>query len=361
MKRTILFSLIFFLSATIFAQEKISVVFNEMTHDFGVIHEEDGKATTVFTFVNNSAMPITIKSVKASCGCTTPSYSREVIAPHGEGKITVAYNAQGRPGKFTKNVTVQLGTDIDTKTESLTITGEVTPKMRSITESFAYKAGDLLLREQIVNFGSVFKSAAMEKITEVYNNSDREMVVTFGEVPDYIKVTFDGEPKLAPKTKTAVRFSLNTEKMKLWGDISQNISIKINGKTTENYTIKAKINEDFSKLTAEQLKNAPIAVADKKNLNLLTIKLGEKRSSKIKLTNAGKTPLLIRSVRSDIDYLIVKPSKEAVASGKSIDLNIMVDASKIPDEFPFRKQVQVITNDPVNPVLTLVIEWQTKK
>lgn len=44
-------------------------------------------------------------SVNASCGCTTPSYTKEPIAPGKTGEITATYNALA-PGDFTKQVTV---------------------------------------------------------------------------------------------------------------------------------------------------------------------------------------------------------------------------------------------------------------
>ncbi|MDR2684643.1 MAG: DUF1573 domain-containing protein, partial [Prevotellaceae bacterium] len=146
MKRTLFLSLIFCFSLFVSAQDKISVVFNEKMHDFGTIREEDNKVTTVFSFINTSTKAITIKSVKASCGCTTPSYSREPVVPNGEGKVTVAYSASGRPGKFTKNITVQIGDDVDTRTETLTITGEVVERVKTVQESFVYTAGGLLRR-----------------------------------------------------------------------------------------------------------------------------------------------------------------------------------------------------------------------
>ncbi|MDR0829159.1 MAG: DUF1573 domain-containing protein [Prevotellaceae bacterium] len=358
--RTLFISLTLILSCSLFAQDKISVVFNERTHDFGTIREENGKAVTVFTFTNTSNQVVAIKSVKTSCGCTTPSYSREPIAPNGTGEIKVAYDATGRSGNFSKNITVQIGNDTETKTESLNITGEVTPRPKSVQETYPFKNGDLLMREHILNFGSIIKGETAERTAEVYNNSEKEISLVFGNIPDFLTVDFDNSPKIAPKTKATIKFLLNSDKSKSWGDISANIQIKINGKIADqNYSIKAKINEDFSKISNEDLKNAPIAVINPKNINLTTIKVGTKRTSKIQLTNNGKTPLLIRTIKIDTDYLTVKPAKNEVAAGKSIDLNITVDATKL-DAFQFRKQVKIITNDPVNSVITLMIEWQTE-
>ena len=127
MKKIALLTMLF-VAITAMAQEKKVVEFNERTHDFGTVKEEDGKISTVFTFKNQFASPITLKSVKASCGCTSPNWSKEPVAPNGTGEITVTYSAAGRPGAFTKSVTVVLTNGTEDFTEVIYIKGQVTPK-----------------------------------------------------------------------------------------------------------------------------------------------------------------------------------------------------------------------------------------
>ena len=359
MKKLLFFPFIC-LSLYVFSQERINIVFNEKQHDFGSVKEEDGAAITVFIFKNTSQQAIMIKNVHASCGCTTPTYSREPIAPNGEGKITVAYGTQGRPGMFNKTVTVQIGTDTDTRTETLSISGTVLPKGKTIEDSYPYKIGDLLFREKNMNFGSIIKGDISEKTFEVFNNSESEQILVFANIPAYISVSIDNAGKIASKQKALVKMIFDTEKTKNWGDISEKIHIKINGKHVGEYAFNAIIKEDFSKTTKEDLQQVPVAVLSTKNLNLTTVKIGTKRTSKIELTNNGKTPLIIRDIKADADYLNIKATKNEVAAGKSITLNISVDATKL-DVFNFRRQVQLITNDPINPVITLTIEWQTER
>lgn len=82
-----------------------NMVFNEDTHDFGTI-PEGPQAEFEFKFKNTGTEPIVISGVHASCGCTTPSYSKEPVKPGETGTIKAVYNTQGRPTPFNKSITV---------------------------------------------------------------------------------------------------------------------------------------------------------------------------------------------------------------------------------------------------------------
>lgn len=94
--------------------------FKYPVHDFGTI-QEGPAAEYEFEFVNNGKEPIVISNVGASCGCTTPSYSKEPVLPGKKGKVKASYNTQGRVAPFTKtiNITSNAGVKV------LTIKGEV--------------------------------------------------------------------------------------------------------------------------------------------------------------------------------------------------------------------------------------------
>jgi hypothetical protein len=81
-----------------------NVKFKETTHDFGKI-PQGIPVTYTFKFVNNNPSAVTVTEANASCGCTTPNWSKEPIASGGTGMITVSYNASS-VGFFNKSVTV---------------------------------------------------------------------------------------------------------------------------------------------------------------------------------------------------------------------------------------------------------------
>ena len=75
-----------------------------------------------FEFVNKGKEPLILTSVRASCGCTTPSWTREPIAPGAKGIIKVKYDTK-RIGLINKSVTIT--SNGETSTKIIRIKGEV--------------------------------------------------------------------------------------------------------------------------------------------------------------------------------------------------------------------------------------------
>jgi hypothetical protein len=91
------------------------------TFDFGKI-KKDKPVTHEFTFTNSGKDALVVASVQASCGCTVAQYSKDPIAPGGDGFVKATYNA-AKTGVFTKTITVNANTAEGVVI--LTIKGEV--------------------------------------------------------------------------------------------------------------------------------------------------------------------------------------------------------------------------------------------
>ena len=82
-----------------------NMAFKTEVHDFGTIAEGPA-AEYEFTFTNTGKEPIIIQHVQASCGCTTPSYSKDPVLPGKAGTVKASYNTVGRPNAFTRTITI---------------------------------------------------------------------------------------------------------------------------------------------------------------------------------------------------------------------------------------------------------------
>ncbi len=96
---------------------------DETSYDFGLIEEDEGKVSVTFTIKNAGDAPLVVTRVIASCGCTKPEWTREPIAPGKTGDIKITYNPKGRPGPFSKTISVY--SNGKTGSFVLTIRGEV--------------------------------------------------------------------------------------------------------------------------------------------------------------------------------------------------------------------------------------------
>jgi hypothetical protein len=107
-------------SAASYAQKGV-VKFAKIEHDFAKI--EQGKPVShVFEFTNTGTDPVVLGNVTASCGCTTPEWTREPVMPGKKGSIKATFNA-GVMGPFNKTVTVP--SNAENGTLYLTLKGEV--------------------------------------------------------------------------------------------------------------------------------------------------------------------------------------------------------------------------------------------
>lgn len=101
--------------------------FNDTTHDFGTI-KEGPDVSYDFWFTNTGQEPLIIRSCNASCGCTTPDWTKAPIAPGQKGKITVKYTTENHPGNFNKTVYIASNAKSDKERLEIYIKGTVTAK-----------------------------------------------------------------------------------------------------------------------------------------------------------------------------------------------------------------------------------------
>ena len=101
------------------------ITFAEMEHQYGTI-EKGGNGDCEFTFTNEGNEPLILQNVKASCGCTTPSYTQKPVMPGQTGTIKVHYNTNN-VGAFSKTITVTSNA-VDNPRVVLRIKGKVEAK-----------------------------------------------------------------------------------------------------------------------------------------------------------------------------------------------------------------------------------------
>lgn len=346
------------------AQQAV-ITFKTTEHDFGKINEADGRVTTVFEFKNEGMEPLVLSNVRASCGCTTPKWTREPVEPGQTGQITVTYNPNGRPGRFQKTVTIT--SNATEATTRLYIKGEVIPKPAKPIIQYPVQMGELSLKAKNVNFGTLKKGQKIEHEIEYANHTDHELKVNLATNPadNYLlwQVTL---PTVQPNETGKLWFSFDSEACKLYGPIEIYAYVEVNGKAvhTDEFklTLKAEVDEDFSNMSVVERQLAPILEAEDV-IYLGVVNSGKKVKGVLPVSNAGTNALLVRRVYNTAEYMKIEAPKGAVKSGKKGDIKIELNAVMDGEPMPagaYSREITVITNDPNQPKKVVTIKWDVQ-
>lgn len=101
-------------------QAEESIHFKELSYNFGEI-PQGRPVEHVFALVNKGKTPLVIRHVQATCGCTTPEWSQEPVAPGAASSIKVGFNAASE-GHFSKTITVSYNGN---QVKTIEISGDV--------------------------------------------------------------------------------------------------------------------------------------------------------------------------------------------------------------------------------------------
>ena len=341
--------------------QKAVISFEEKSHDFGKVNEEDGKITYVFDFINKGNAPLVVNRVQASCGCTTPTWTKEPIEPGKKGSVTVTYNPLGRPGPFTKPITVF--SNASDEQLNLTIRGEVIQKQTAENSAYPVNMGGLQLSLKMVAMNNVEKGRTQTRTLNIQNATKSPVKVSIENLPSYISYTVSPET-LKAEEEGKITFTFNSKNISQWGPFSDDAYLSLNGvkRFSDEFklTILGNVIEDFGKLTLDQKRKAPIFEISERIINLGVIKQKSKRVGKFKISNKGQNALEIRRIINNNKDLAVRLSKSSVANGKATEITVE-PVTKNMGEGPYNKTITIQTNDPDNSFVILTINWEIKK
>lgn len=337
-------------SLQVFAQPS-SASFSVKEYDFGEINEGI-KAEYQFVFKNTGSKPIKINSVHASCGCTTPEWSSEAIEPGKTGFVKAIYNSTGRPGGFTKTITVMA--DDSQEPIILTIKGNVKPKLN-----------DVYVKDTIG--GLAFENIFIP-INNLPSNETKEFTIQFKNITKAetinIQPKFEHSPAFIP---TVNKYSLKpgdvaTLTIKAIGEkgtesklepnklFNEKIVMFTNEK--ENSKKEILLNGTFIKIyTDKELAQLPKIQFEKLEFDAGKIIQGEKVNYAFKFKNAGGGMLKIESAKPSCGCTASAPRKSEIEPGETSQIEMTFDSTGRTG--PQSKTITVISNDPMNPTIVL--------
>jgi hypothetical protein len=331
------------------AQQTKSLQFREEIFDFGTVNEDGGPVTHEFVFTNTSGRPVKILTVHASCGCTTPAWSKETIAPGKTGFIQASYNPKGRPGYFNKSLTVT--TDLEQSQLILQIKGQVGASTAATLSDYSASNGNWKLKAGSFNMGKVYKrDEFIVKEFQIANGGTKDITFT-GKVvsPAYIKV--DVVPKIiAPGAKGNIKVSYNGKLKNQYGFQSDNVEIHTDDEVSpvKSFSVYATLEDYFPPLSNEELAKSPQLQLSIGSLDFGRINTNASATREIPFTNTGKKELIIKSLQGNCTCIETSASKRSVKPGETSSIKIKFSPQD--RSGTQQKAVTVYSNDPKNPV-----------
>jgi Protein of unknown function (DUF1573) len=343
-----------FVSAT-FAQQADPLLFKEKIFDFGDITEESGNADHEFKFTNNSGRPIKIISVQASCGCTTPGWTQDVIANGKEGFVKASYNPKGRPGYFNKTLTVT--TDFDGVPVVLQIKGQVVKKeYKGSMEELTASTGNLKLKSNSFNLGKIFLNK--EPVTKEYfvvNAGIKPIKFSRAIGPAYIKVQLP--VSLNTGESGSIKLTYDAASRKQYGFVSDNIQIETDDEEVpmKSFPVYATMEEFFPSMSEDELSKAPILTLTSTTVDFGRIPSGTNGQQEIVIKNTGKKELTIRALQPNCSCVTASVDQMILKAGAESKLTILFNTQGRKDTQ--QKSLTIYSNDPQSPVqrITLMV------
>ena len=173
-----------FLSTLIFcllalgARAQGVLTFEGTDHDFGKV-PEGTMASYEFKFKNTGNQPLVIAGAQASCGCTTPDWTKTPVQPGKSGVIRAVYNSAGRPGVFTKTVTVTSNATEGSKVLSLKGTVLTKEELRAtLTPAQLAASPRLALERGTYDFGRIEAGQQPVARLGIKNTGPKDLVLS---------------------------------------------------------------------------------------------------------------------------------------------------------------------------------------
>lgn len=362
MKKLVLSLMMIVAMVVAMAQPKIE--FEKKTHEFGDVHEEGGKITARFSFKNVGDSALVLTKVKPGCGCTAANYTREAIAPGATGYIDATYDPWGRPGAFNKNIKVSTNEPNQTAPYIIFIKGNVIKRPPTKYELAGYTQGkgEVRIKDANVKVNVLNTQTHLDTLTirNFYENGRAVEIKT--ELPSYIQEvsrTFGQSLQAGEEGKLVLKYDGAARNG--WGTLKDRAVIVTNDTLEQRkyiyYTVNLK--EDFSKMSSKELEKAPKVAYDKVTYNFDTIAQNTSATETIKITNSGKTPLIIRKVDASMPALTYKMSTMTIEPNQSADLTITYKAQSRRGKQDC--SLEVITNAPNNPVQVIRVNGFIKQ
>jgi hypothetical protein len=334
------------------------VKFERLTHDFGVFDEAKREVKCEFLYENTSPTePAYLTGVSSSAKTLRFMWSRELLPSGGKGTITITLDAKDGNGKFNYPVDVKVRQNNKDQTYTLHVKGEIIPRVKTKAEIYPMKEGSLRYKSNYVRYEKIHPNVIKTDTFFFYNESDKTMKFSCNK--SYLKSSVELislPSELQPKEEGKLIFAFHAAKENEWGTFMERIRLETDdslGKAKTLY-ISGEIYDDFDSWTPQQKENAPKIKVDSMEYDFEPVTTGTPVEREFVISNEGVDTLFLRKLKPTCSCTIAKPDKDKLAHGEQTSVKVTLNTSG--KTGMQHRTVDIISNDPVRPKITLQIK-----
>lgn len=341
-----------------------STRFQALLHDFGTIREEAGIVKTEYEFKNISKDTILVAEAKPSCGCTTPHFTKDPVAPGKKGIIRAAFDPEGRPGDFLKTITVSIkkwpeDPIANAEVHVLELKGVVTPRPKALTEAFPVKMGKIRMTGTYISFDSIFTDAKKTIRVVLFNESATPVNLLRSEGPAYITVV-PQQGVIPANDSLPLSIIIDGSVAEDWGNVYYPLRLFTNEESDGEklFSLFGYRGDNTSNLSAEEKNNRGRAKFETREANFGNIVQGTSVEHEFKVTNTGKGVLTIRKWKPGCGCTSSQPDKMVLQPGETATAKAVFNSAG--QNGSIHKSITVVTDDPVEPVVILFLHGEVQ-
>lgn len=325
--------------------------------NFGDIMAVQNPVSKSVTVRNTGDRPVIITRISSLTTQVKVNWDRQPLLPGKSGEIQLVFTPAQLPEKFDYSVVVYSNA-VNNRLE-LGFSGHIADNPEQPYLMYKYDIDGLKFKITNLNLDRVYTWEKRCDTVYYYNTRKEDVSLGVHYQPSHVSTVFVPE-KVRPGQKGSIIVTYDAPKKNDYGYHYESIILTINNflDYQNRIGITANLVEDFSRMSARERAEAPVAVFDKTEINFGELRQGEKANCDFVLTNAGKSTLFIRKTKPSCGCTAVTLGDQKVEAGKSTTVRATFDsAGKTGRQI---KSVTVITNDPEHPETVLNLKGSVK-
>lgn len=344
--------------------ELLPVKFSEKTFDFYSVKEGAGNVSHTFHITNiglEKARIISCETDQKWEKNIRLKWDKKNFSQFERAGIQVTLNPSGLRNHIQIALYCRLLYGTDTLHCKLMLKAYIQAIPTTREEKYNMQDGHLKFDNNTISLARMGRTEIKRDTLIFYNIWDSVMTFKAGKLPSSIRIE-QLTSEVGPEEEGMLVFTFHAEAVNDWGSVLEKFTLITNDPLSHNrngkktFFVIAEIYDDFQLWSPEELQNAPHILTEEDEYHFGSCSSGDEVKHDFRITNTGKSPLVIHKIKTSCGCTTSKPEKERLEPGESTYIKAIFNTYN--KKGAQAKEIYLITNDPDQPKTTLRIIGQ---